>query len=229
VTRIRILTAIVLFVVIGYFVDAARNGKPALKEFQYLGRFALIALKGEADEGTSMRIRADLGFPNSQEGMGRKYDEGLGVDPDPALAAQWYRKAADQGRAGAQAALGRLYMEGRGVPKDPQAAADWTRKAAEQGLPHAQFMLAILYHFPEYGLFRNDAEAFHWFRAAAQADIVQAQRFVGTMLLKGEGVTKNEAEGLTWLGKAAGQGDAEAMFALGNYYNCEGCPQDNPA
>ena len=45
-----------------------------------------------------------------------------------------------------------------------------------------------------------------------------AQLSMGTMLLRGDGVTKNETEAFKWFAKSADQGFAEAQFSIGHMY-----------
>lgn len=62
--------------------------------------------------------------------VGEIYERGLGVAPDHAAAAHWYRLAADAGDRRAQVNLGHLYEKGLGVVRDPRVALDWYRRAA---------------------------------------------------------------------------------------------------
>jgi TPR repeat protein len=80
--------------------------------------------------------------------VGACYDLGHGVAADPAVAVQWYRKAAEQGHANAQHNLGNLYEVAQGVSPDYAltAAATWYRRAAEQGYRPAQANLGALYY-----------------------------------------------------------------------------------
>jgi len=50
------------------------------------------------------------------------YLEGECVEKDPAMAAQWFRKASEQGLAGSLTTLALMYAEGNGVDKDPEEA-----------------------------------------------------------------------------------------------------------
>jgi hypothetical protein len=57
----------------------------------------------------------------------------------------------------------------------------------------------------------------------------QAQRYIGTMYLNGNGVKDNTATAIQWYRKAAGQGDATAQYELGEiYYSGYGVPEDYP-
>ena len=75
-----------------------------------------------ADYRTSLNVwlpQAQEGDKEAQTYVGEIYEKGLGVPPDYAVAAAWYRKAAAQGHSRAQINLGFLYEKGLGVEKDP--------------------------------------------------------------------------------------------------------------
>jgi uncharacterized caspase-like protein len=91
-----------------------------------------------ADAGTALKVwleSATAGDPQAQLRVGEIHEKGLGIPPDPASAATWYRKAAEQGSSAAMIALGHLYETGAGVPRDPSEAVRWYRRAS--GLPEA--------------------------------------------------------------------------------------------
>ena len=73
---------------------------------------------------------AEQGDVEARVIVGEIYERGLGVAPDHAAAAHWYRLAADAGDRRAQVNLGHLYESGLGVERDPRAALDWYRRAA---------------------------------------------------------------------------------------------------
>jgi uncharacterized caspase-like protein len=86
-----------------------------------------------ADYRTSLNVwlpQAQAGDKEAQTYVGEIYEKGLGVAPDYALAATWYRKAAAQGHSRAQINLGFLYEKGLGVEKDPMQALSWYRQAS---------------------------------------------------------------------------------------------------
>ncbi|MEZ5593762.1 MAG: caspase family protein [Gammaproteobacteria bacterium] len=86
-----------------------------------------------ADLSTALRFwlaPAESGDPQAQANVGEIYERGLGVAPDYAQAAVWYRKAAEQGLPRAQINLGHLYERGLGVPQDKTQALNWYRAAA---------------------------------------------------------------------------------------------------
>ncbi|MGH9380035.1 MAG: caspase family protein [Thermoanaerobaculia bacterium] len=87
----------------------------------------------QANLGTALKVwlpAAQGGDAEAQYYVGQMFERGLGVDPDFAAAADWYRRAADQEYSAAQIALGSLYESGRGVAQDAQEALRWYRRAA---------------------------------------------------------------------------------------------------
>ncbi len=96
----------------------------------------------ETDEERS--VRALL----RREAIG--YENGEGVDRDPAKAAELYCKAARLGDAESQFNLGWMYANGRGVERSDATAAFFFHAAAEQGLEQAVRMLATVGGPPNY-------------------------------------------------------------------------------
>jgi TPR repeat protein len=77
----------------------------------------------ELDRG--VLARAQAGDAAAQNLLGDMYENGNGVERDPAQAAHWYRLAAEQGLADAQLNLGVLYENGEGVERSDVEAARW--------------------------------------------------------------------------------------------------------
>ena len=76
---------------------------------------------------------AQQGDVNAMNYVGEIYEQGLGVQPDYALAAEWFRKAAEKGSSTAMINLGGLYEGGKGVSQDMTMAMNWYRKASGGG------------------------------------------------------------------------------------------------
>jgi hypothetical protein len=86
-----------------------------------------------ADYRTALAVwleTAEGGDAAAQNTIGEIYEKGLGGDPNPTAAAQWYRRAAEQGYARAQFNLGTLYEQGLGVEHDMLEALNWYRRAS---------------------------------------------------------------------------------------------------
>ena len=88
----------------------------------------------------------------------------------PAIAADWYAKAAELGNVKAMHNLAVAYANGSGREADYTEAARWFRSAAERGLADSQFNLAVL-HERGLGVAASLTEAYRWYAvAAAQGD-----------------------------------------------------------
>jgi TPR repeat protein len=75
-------------------------------------------------------MAAEAGMPLAQYNLGTLYEEGNGVEKDPATALIWYHLAANQGDVLAQYRMGVLYAEGRGTERHDVMAYYWLTLAA---------------------------------------------------------------------------------------------------
>ncbi len=160
---------------------------------------------------------AGAGNQSAQRNLGSMYDQGLGVNKDPAQAVIWYRKAADTGNRDAIFQLATMYEQGRGVPQDQKQALDWYRKAALLGDGDSQVKLGRAY-LDGKGVDRNEGEATAWFQRAADQGNLYALNRLGAMYAEGKGVRKDEARGVKLFQAAAAKGDAQGQFNLAAMY-----------
>ncbi len=79
-----------------------------------------------------------------QYGMGRIYEQGLGVPQNSELAAEWYRKGAEHGNTSSQMKLATLYSSGKGVERDLIQAYKWAKIADSLNDPTAPSYLKNL-------------------------------------------------------------------------------------
>ena len=68
------------------------------------------------------------------------------------------------------------------------------------------------------GVGKDEAQAAHWFRLAAESGNAEAQRYLAFALLNGRGVPLDEAEGIRRLRQAADAADVPAQRQLGYHY-----------
>nr|WP_236638423.1 tetratricopeptide repeat protein [Mangrovicoccus ximenensis] len=88
---------------------------------------------------------AEAGSPVAEFELGKLYEKGIGVDPDPARALELYRQSAAQEFPDALNDLGYLYFQGGlGLPVDRRRALAYFERAADQRHPEAQFNFAAL-------------------------------------------------------------------------------------
>lgn len=149
---------------------------------------------------------AAQGNPRAQVLLGRCYENGLGVQQDMAVAAQWFQLAAEQNDPEAQVLLAYCYEIGAGVPKNPQQVMNLMTRAAESGNAEAQFNLALNYSQGLNGAPKNEKESFGWASKAAAQGYGQAERFLGACYEYGFGVNANPALSAEWYAKAAKKG-----------------------
>jgi len=98
---------------------------------------------------TELEKLAAQGDAVAQVELGLALEHGEGIAKDPALAIDWYCRAAGQGSADAQRNLGWIYANGRGVPRDDAVAAYWLRRAAASGDAYAgRFLRHLAEHTP---------------------------------------------------------------------------------
>lgn len=86
-----------------------------------------------ANYQTALKVWMDqamAGSAEAQNNVGEIYSKGLGTDPDYAMAALWFQKAAAQGYGRAKINLGYLYEQGLGVPQDAAKAVNLYREAS---------------------------------------------------------------------------------------------------
>ena len=123
-------------------------------------------------------------------------------------------RAARLGHARAQAVLGIIYQDGDGVREDDRAAACWFSLAAAQGHRASQYALGGMYEEGEGGLPRDQQRANELYLASANKGFDKAQLAIGMSYEFGEGVGRNRAKAIDFIGQAAAQGEEHAVFLL---------------
>ena len=212
------------------YISAAKQGDA---KAQYMIAFCFYKGDGVNQDLTQAvswwRKAANQGIAEAQYMLGLCYHNGKGVSQDYAQAASWWRKAADLGDADAQNNLGSCYYYGHGVTLDYAQAVYWYRKALEQGQPNAKDNLANAEAKLKEQQSSEESEEsmYQQYITAAKQGNAGAQYIIGYCYIKGEEVTKDAAQAVSWFRKAADQGLAEAQNALGVcYYGGEGVKED---
>ncbi len=127
---------------------------------------------------------------------------------DYATAMQIYRELAEQGNADAQNSIANMYSNGLGVPKNPTEGLAWKRKAVDQGhvIATADFLSET-----------NPTALVAFIRPRAEKGDADAQKVLGEMYIVGVGVPADPNEAMTWLRKAANQGNPQIQDTVGFY------------
>lgn len=113
---------------------------------------------------------AAAGNRDAQFNLGQAYKLGRGVPADPAVAIDYYRKAAAQGHQPAEANLGWvLFQTGK-----RQEALPILQRAAGRGDPHSQYLLGVAY-FNGDVVPRDQARSYRLMTSAAASGLPQAR------------------------------------------------------
>ena len=161
----------------------------------------------------TLRPLAYAGDTESQYYLAVMYDNGVGVEKDPAMAAHWYHKAALLGHSDAQYNLGIAYSRGEGIAQDMPKALHWWREAGKQGNKNALFNLGVAYSTGR-GTQRDISLAIHWWTRAAKLGDSIAQYNLGAVYANGVGVHKDLHMAARWWQRSAAQGNDQAKAAL---------------
>ena len=152
---------------------------------------------------------ADLGDTEAMVELSEAYEKGLGVTEDKAEAKRWLTKAAEAGDAEAQ------YQFGNWLRREKQngRAEYWTRKAADQMHRLAQFNMGCFVIDRGNGA-KDEAEAMHWFKLAADQGVHQAMKLYGRWLFDGKGVAPDRIQGAAWMFAGRERENEEQRYAF---------------
>ena len=200
--------------------------------FFYFVFFACVGLfasenyrtNNEGQDFNLCQKAAKEGDPIAQYKLGEMYHKGKGCEQNYGKAFEWYKKAAEQGNVDACREIGHLYMIS-GRFKNYKLAFKCYNYAAAQGDVKAQFFLGEMY-FNGDGVKKDEAKASYWHKKAfdgikklAEQGDSDAQLCLGKIYGREVNGVKGDAnQEIKWAELAAGQGNIEAQFYLGNTY-----------
>jgi len=154
--------------------------------------------------------------------LGNLYWNGLTVERDPGRAVKLWQSSAALGYAPAEHEMGVLHLEGEAIPPDPVKGLHFLNRSAAKGHAPSQSRLGFVYERR-----RDFVAAAGWYRKAADRDDEMGLCNLAVLLLQGNGVEKDPAQGIALLTKAADQGSAFAKCRLAICYEQgEGVTQD---
>jgi hypothetical protein len=183
-------------------LDSFRSGAQALRE-------------GKVEQGIAeLEFAAQQNVPGALWKLGRMYADGEGVPKNKARAFEYFRRLTNHPQAddsvgtpqarfvaNAFVTLGQYYLEGIPdvVQPDPAVAYQMFRYAASYFADsEAQYNLGRLY-LNGRGAPKDAIQAARWLRLAANKGEHRAQALLGSMLFKGQEVSRQAALGLFWL------------------------------
>ncbi len=140
------------------------------------GMFAALSFFGDATNAggaEELERLAEAGEPGAQLGVALIHDYGFGgAAREPALARDWYQRAAEGGSVSAQYYLGSWHLK-RSPEPDVDAGLHWLRRSADQGHAEAELLLADLYRTGN-GVPKDLSLAVSWYERAADEGNAEA-------------------------------------------------------
>jgi hypothetical protein len=137
-------------------------------------------------------------------------DGSSGLARNPALALQWFVRAAEREHIGSMTEAAWGHLQGWGGQRNEAEAARWYRRAADKGDSAAAYWLSEFHRQGWGGLAQNPAEMLRWLNVAAQAGNSGAMRDLGAAYEQGQGVAADRAQALRWYQQAEAAGAAVA-------------------
>lgn len=144
------------------------------------------------------------------DGVAQAYLTGQGVAPDSVQAENWFQRLGEVGTTEDQLDIARHYEGGDfGLHREAMALAYYTRGAARLraqavvGNNDAQAELGLLYENGKLDEPDADAQAFHWYSEAANANDLDAEAGLARLSIAGRGTEKDVPTGVKWLTLAA--------------------------
>jgi uncharacterized protein len=132
--------------------------------------------------------------PTALFNLGQVYRLGKGVEPDFAVAEDYYKRAAALGHVIAEGNLGALYLDTNGPLFDPKAGVAWLQRAAYGGNMLSRYMLGVVYFNGQY-VPTDYVEAYAWISLAAGQglpDAVKAEQTIASQMALQE-ISKGKA------------------------------------
>ena len=165
---------------------------------------------------------AENGNIHALDTLALMYSTGGGVEIDYKKSLLFSKKSAIGGSSLGKLILADIYQFGRGVKVDYRISLelylDAYNNTTQQSIRSAIAPTVADYYYLGRGTKVNLSEAFKWYLIAAEYGNIAAQRNIGAMLTKGEGVTQNDDMALIWIKKAAEGGDIASTRNLGIAY-----------
>ena len=164
-----------------------------------------------------IRHMAESGVSRFQCLLGSYYDRGVyDYNQNKQEAYEWMKKSAKQGNPEAQVYLSRVMYSKNNNTREVKLASEWLDKALAQKYPKSYTLKAETYLSDEYS--KDYDNAIKWLLKAADLNEREAQRKLGILYNRGDGVAKNQKVAFDWFEKASFNGDHIAMFNMATMY-----------
>lgn len=127
-------------------IRPAGGGTPSSPAMGQLVLAQIYLDRGQMQAAFSMiEVAARSGSAPALNMLGRAYERGWGVTPNPLLAMQYFEMAAQQNYGWAFFNMADLYMAGHGLPRDVERAYALYVRAAQAGVAKALNMIGLLH------------------------------------------------------------------------------------
>ena len=166
---------------------------------------------------TYLKECADAGITEAYLGLGKAYENGIGVAKDSKTALEYYQKALDAGYVMAYINIGSMYFKGDGVKQNDKKAFEYFTKAAEKGYAEGYYSVALCYQLGK-GIKQNFKKAASNYEKAAEQNFALAQNNLGSMFHNGLGVKKDLKKAFDLYNQAAENGDPNGYANIGTMY-----------
>lgn len=153
--------------------------------------------------------------------IGSIYEEGMeGVEKNPEIAIQWYKKGAGEGLAMCAVRLGDSYRDGtNGMNIDLEQAMKWYKKASRMEGPGAGMALARMGEVHDYlggSQYHNMKKAITLYTKAANANCAAGAFHMGECYEMGRGVKPSGRQAVEWYSRASAMFGEESIQAVEN-------------
>ncbi|PJG59335.1 tetratricopeptide repeat protein [Aeromonas cavernicola] len=162
------------------------------------------AAQSSGPEAAGQSVRANAAWQ-----VGEWYRSGLGEPKNPALAEQWWQRAARLGNSQASYQLG-LNCQQRYQGKLASECLDWFEQGARRDHAPSQLVLGQWYARQP----GAEVDAIKWLEKAAELGNGDAQYQLGLRYEQGKGVAKRPDLAQRWYEKAAAQQQPDALLWL---------------
>lgn len=147
-------------------------------------------------------------------GLGKFFEFGRGVPPNPARAVELYRCAAEIGSPEGETALADQLLAGNYINADPVRAYTLYRQASERGYAPAFAKVGDCLAYG-WGTERDPQAAFAAYEAGAKLGEPAAQFRFGRCYAEGKGTKRDPAAAVFWYKCAGAAGNRDAIRELG--------------
>jgi len=146
--------------------------------------------------------------------LGEMWEEGMGYDPQPDVAEDFYKALVKMDNSYGTLGQARMLLKS---DSERRMRKGWKllEECLDKQMEDAQFLAGMAYYAGNYGVVRDFEKALEYFTLAAEQGHRVAQMNLGLMYVNGQGCEKDIEQGMKWIRKSAENqwGDACCFLA----------------